>query len=54
MGCDSLQSIVIPESVTEIGNKPFDWGIEITSHSDRFIIENDLLIDLKEKRLIQC
>ena len=54
VGCDSLQSIVIPESVTEIGNKPFDWGIEITSHSDRFIIENDLLIDLKEKRLIQC
>ena len=54
IGCSSLQSIVIPNSVTEIGSKPFPLGINLTSHSDRFVVENNLLIDLEEKRLIQC
>ena len=53
-GCESLQSIVIPNSVTEIGNQPFPLGIEIISHSDRFVVEDDLLIDRKGKRLKQC
>ena len=53
-GCKLLQSIVIPNSVTEIGIRPFSLGIKIISHSNRFIVENDLLIDLEEKRLIQC
>ena len=50
----SLQSIVIPDSVTEIADKAFPFGIDLTSHSNRFVVENDLLIDLVEKRLIQC
>ena len=53
-GCKSLQSIVIPDSVTEIADKAFPFGIDLTSHSNRFVVENDLLIDLVEKRLIQC
>ena len=53
-GCTSLQSIVIPDSVTEIADKAFPFGIDLTSHSNRFVVENDLLIDLVEKRLIQC
>ena len=52
--CESLQSIVIPQSVTEIGGMPFPLGKEIISHSDRFVVEDDLLIDRKEKRLKQC
>ncbi len=53
-GCNSLQSIVIPESVTEVGSSPFSLGIELILHSNRFVVEDDLLIDLEEKRLIQC
>ena len=53
-GCESLQSIVIPNSVTKIGERSFPLGIDLTSHSNRFVVENDLLIDLVEKRLIQC
>ena len=53
-GCRSLQTIVIPNSVTEIGNRPFPLEKEIISHSDRFVVEDDLLIDIKGKRLIQC
>ena len=52
-GCTSLRSIVIPKSVTEIEDNPFPPKIEIISHSERFVIENDFFIDLKEKRLIQ-
>ena len=52
--CDSLKNIVIPKSVTEIGNAPFKLGIGITLHSSRFIVEDDLLIDLEKGRLIQC
>ena len=53
-GCKSLQSIVIPDSVTKIGSRPFRVGIKITSHSNRFVVKDDLLIALEEKRLIQC
>ena len=52
--CRSLQSIVIPESVTEIGDCAFTLGIELTLHSSKFVVEDDLLINLEKKRLIQC
>ena len=52
--CRFLQSVVIPDSVTKIGHSPFPTEIKVTSHSKRFVVENDLLIDIVEKRLIQC
>ena len=54
MGCISLKSIVLPRSVELIGKAPFHIGTEIVSHSDRFAVKDGLLIDLEEKRLIQC
>ena len=54
MGCISLKSIVLPRSVELIGKAPFTIGTEIVSHSDRFVVKDGLLIDLEEKRLIQC
>jgi len=54
MGCISLKSIVLPKSVELIGKAPFTIGTEIVSHSDRFAVKDGLLIDLEEKRLIQC
>jgi len=50
----SLKSIVLPRSVELIGKAPFHIGTEIVSHSDRFAVKDGLLIDLEEKRLIQC
>ena len=52
--CESLQGIVLPKSVEFIGESPFYIGTKIVSHSDRFVVKDGLLIDLKEKRLIQC
>ena len=53
-GCESLQSIVLPKTLEFIGEAPFTIGTEIVSHSDRFVVGEGLLIDLEEKRLIQC
>ncbi|MBQ8045390.1 MAG: leucine-rich repeat domain-containing protein, partial [Bacteroidales bacterium] len=54
ISCKSLKSIVLPKSVELIGKAPFHIGTEIVSHSDRFAVKDGLLIDLEEKRLIQC
>lgn len=54
--CKSLQSIVIPESVTSIGVNPFvDSGIRsIVSHSRFFTVDRKALYDQKKKQLIVC
>lgn len=52
--CTSLKNTNIPKSLTQIGFGVFPLGIEITSNSERFIIENDFLIDTVNKSIIQC
>ena len=51
-GCEKLKQITIPQSVKHIGDNPFITPTLITSNSERFIIKNDMLIDLYEQRLI--
>lgn len=51
-GCEKLKQITIPQSVKHIGDNPFITPALITSNSERFIIKNDMLIDLYEQRLI--
>ena len=52
--CQDLKSIHISKSVRFIGGNPFAKCPQatITSDSSRFIVQNDMLIDRKEKRLI--
>lgn len=51
-GCEKLKQVTIPQSVKHIGANPFITPAVITSNSERFIIKNDMLIDLYEQRLI--
>lgn len=51
-GCEKLKQVTIPQSVKHIGDNPFITPAVITSNSERFIIKNDMLIDLYEQRLI--
>ncbi len=52
--CKSLQQITIPESVTNIGYNPFSRceNLALKSKSNRFIIQNGLLIDTKKNNII--
>ena len=52
--CQDLKSVHISKSVRFIGGNPFAKcpKATITSDSSRFIVQNDMLIDRKEKRLI--
>ena len=52
--CISLKSIELPKSIARIGGNAFPKEIKITSHSERYVVKNDLFIDLKEQRLVQC
>ena len=52
--CVSLKSIELPKSIARIGGNAFPKEIKITSHSERYVVKNDLFIDLKEQRLVQC
>ena len=51
-GCWKLKQITIPHSIKQIGDNPFIAPCLLYSNSDRFIINNEMLIDLYEKRLI--
>ena len=51
-GCWKLKQITIPHSIKQIGDNPFVAPCLLFSNSDRFIINNEMLIDLYEKRLI--
>ncbi len=52
--CQDLETIHISKSVRYIGGNPFAKcpKATITSDSSRFIVQNDMLIDRKENRLI--
>lgn len=52
--CKSLQLITIPKSMAKIGSNPFVYceKISIQSESERFIVQDKMLIDTKEHRLI--
>ncbi|MBR6879176.1 MAG: leucine-rich repeat domain-containing protein [Bacteroidales bacterium] len=54
--CKSLQKIAIPSSIEEIGSNPFCGchNITIESFSNRYIIENGLLIDKLDNSIISC
>ena len=53
--CSSLSEIVIPDSIQSIeGSNPFNEceNISIISLSNRFVINNEMLIDIMQNRLI--
>lgn len=52
--CKSLRLITIPKSMARIGSNPFVYceKISIQSESERFIVQDKMLIDTKEHRLI--
>ena len=54
--CESLKQITIPDSVTSIGDNPF-WGcnkLVLKSCSERFVVDNRLLIDKQNHIVISC
>jgi hypothetical protein len=53
-GSKFLSSIVIPNSVTSIGVEVFPPNISIEIENDHFFIYQDLLIDRKKARILQC
>ena len=53
VGCEKLKSLTIPTTISSIGKQPFNLNIQITSNSDRFVIENDCLVDKENNKLIQ-
>ena len=54
--CTSLKEVVLPSSLGDIGHNPFQGcdNISIISKSSRFIVRNNILIDLVQSRLIAC
>lgn len=48
-----LPQMVINENVSGIGYQVFPYNVNIISNNNRFIIENDLLIDLQNNKIIQ-
>jgi hypothetical protein len=54
--CRKLVKIIIPSSVREIGYNPFAYciNLEFENHSDKFSLENGLLLDYEKKQLICC
>ena len=52
-----VEKVIISDTVIHIGDNPFagcDNLREIVSNSKKFIVENDTLYDIEEKRLIGC
>ncbi len=47
-----VTKVIIPASVTVIGDNPFDCIDEIESQASRFVVQDGMLIDLQEGRLI--
>lgn len=49
-----VKQITIPNTINIIGDNPFDGckDINISSQSSRFIVKDEMLIDIKENRLI--
>ena len=47
-----VTKIIIPASVAVIGDNPFEFFNEIESQSSRFVVQDGMLIDLQEGRLI--
>jgi hypothetical protein len=54
--CRKLEKLIIPASVREIGYNPFAncMRLEFENHSDKFSVENGLLLDRDKKQLICC
>jgi len=54
--CRNLEKIIIPPSVREIGYNPFAScvNLEFDNYSDKFSVENGLLLDRKKTQLICC
>lgn len=48
----SLKSIELPKELKSISIHAFPLGVNYTSRSDRFIIEDDLLIDVENRELV--
>ena len=55
-GCNSLQQFIIPETVTTIEGGVFNncYGINLTSKTSRYIVQDKLLIDKFENKIISC
>ena len=54
--CYNLENIVLPSTLVYIGMDTFETQTDstfITSNSSRFVIENDCIVDLETKQLIQ-
>lgn len=52
--CLSLKSIVLPERLSFIGVPNFDRGLDIISLSKHFVVEDGLIIDKDNNKLIIC
>ena len=52
--CKKLREVTIPKTVESIGVNPFlrCQNLHVVSHSPRFVVDNDMLIDLQTGRLI--
>ncbi|MEE3484682.1 MAG: leucine-rich repeat domain-containing protein [Bacteroidales bacterium] len=50
--CYRLQKLTLPASLTSIGDDPFSSVEKIESESPRFIVQNKMVIDLLDGRLI--
>ena len=55
-GCNSLQQFIIPETVTTIEGGAFNncYGISLTNKTSRYIVQDKLLIDKFENKIISC
>ena len=55
-GCENLQQITIPNSVTHIGRNPFAecYNIRLECHSNHFIIDGKALFNKERNRIISC
>lgn len=56
MNCSSLQQITIPDSILQIGEAAFNncSNLMLISKSSRFSVQDGLLIDNRNKKIISC
>jgi len=50
----SLKNISLPSGIAMIGSCVFDNNVEVASNSYRFLMKDNLLIDIENKHLVQC
>ncbi len=52
--CSSMKQFIIPDSINNMGDNPFCgcYALSLESNSTRFIIQNGLLLDNQENKLI--